>query len=483
MASASALPSQKTAFVPASATVHPENTLAKSTIVDDRRTVKIANADRLMWYMTDDEHPMVVNATVFLEQPISLQSLKDRAEEMVKEYPILSCKISSDFHWTPCRYDPVEHSKTVILSPEQNLQEYIASKLTQGIDFDRPMWEWEVVSKPDEGKHLLLVRVHHVVGDGVALMTLMDHLLGKEPAVWTYKKYHVVPVCATLTCGNPCYLDMVNGKWKTICGLLKLFLMIVFGFIIPIIPLSIMFMWKDPKNPLQMKGAHKKRVCAWSKDMSYEDIANIGHSIRGTVNDTCCAIISGALHRYLEQTTGKRPRRALKCIIPVSVRGKKERYHLNNRVGALFVSLPIGTKSRQRRLSLCKYRMDIMKLSPAVPVAMLFIRMTTKLLGNQLCKRLQFMYSAKASLIFSNVMGSPTEASFLGSKVLGIMGFVPLPGKLGLGVTVTSYNGFIKMGFSADPVALVDPGLFLRLLEEEFDLMRKEVLDKDVETA
>ena len=38
----------------------------------------------------DDEHPMVVNATVFLEQPISLQSLKDRAEEMVKEYPILS---------------------------------------------------------------------------------------------------------------------------------------------------------------------------------------------------------------------------------------------------------------------------------------------------------------------------------------------------------------------------------------------------------
>ena len=59
-------------------------------------------------------------------------------------------------------------------------------------------------------------------------------------------------------------------------------------------------------------------------------------------------------------------------------------------------------------------------------------------------------------------MGSPTEATFLGSKVTGIMGFVPLPGKLGLGCTVTSYNGKIKLGFCADPVALVDPPLFKR---------------------
>lgn len=298
------------------------------------------------------------------------------------------------------------------------------------------------------------------MGDGVALMTLLDHLLGKEPAVWTYKKYHMVPVCQTLTCGNPCYLDMVNSKWKTICGITKLILMIVFGFIIPLIPLGIMCMWKDRKNPLRMKGPHKKRVCAWTKDMSHSDVKDIGFSIKGTVNDTCCAIISGALHRYLEQTTGKRPRGALKCIIPVSVRGKKERYHLNNRVGALFVSLPVNAKTVKRRLDLCKYRMDMMKLSPAVPVAMLFIRMTTKLLGNKLCRQLQYIYSAKASLIFSNVMGSSTEATFLGSKVLGIMGFVPLPGKLGLGVSVTSYNGIIKLGFCADPIALVDPPLF-----------------------
>ena len=61
-----------------------------------------------------------------------------------------------------------------------------------------------------------------------------------------------------------------------------------------------------------------------------------------------------------------------------------------------------------------------------------------------------------------SVMGSPTEAFFLGSKVKGIMGFVPLPGKLGLGCTITSYNGNIKLGFCADPAALEDPALFKR---------------------
>jgi hypothetical protein len=75
-------------------------------------------------------------------------------------------------------------------------------------------------------------------------------------------------------------------------------------------------------------------------------------------------------------------------------------------------------------------------------------------------------------------MGSPTEATFLGARVGGIMGFVPLPGHMSLGVTVTSFNGSMRFGLVADPNALTDPALFGQLIEEEYQILREECLGK-----
>ena len=65
------------------------------------------------------------------------------------------------------------------MGPNETMEEYLGSVVALPIDFNRPMWEWTFVSKPDTNEHVLVVRVHHVVGDGVALMTLLNHLLGK----------------------------------------------------------------------------------------------------------------------------------------------------------------------------------------------------------------------------------------------------------------------------------------------------------------
>mmetsp|Transcript_32063 Transcript_32063/g.74001 ORF Transcript_32063/g.74001 Transcript_32063/m.74001 type:complete len:737 (-) Transcript_32063:34-2244(-) len=442
--------------------------------VDDGSFIKIANADKLMWYMTDEEHPMVVNGCVLLESPISLGHLIERSLELVQEYPILSCKISSDFRWVPVQFDPSKHSSSVVLGPHETMEEYMGSVVALPIDFNRPMWEWTIVSKPDTNEHVLVVRVHHVVGDGVALMTLLNHLLGKE-AMPLFKRSHIIPMCRTITCGDPCLVNVAEGNWKAFCGVTRLLCMVL---LFPLIILSIVFLGRDKRTVLTQKSAHRARVTWWSKKLSHETVTNIGASIHGTVNDTCCAILSGALAKYLERMEGKRFRGHLKCIIPVSVRSKKETYQLNNRVGALFLKLPVGATTPRRRLELCKHRMDWLKLGPSVPVTMLFIRLTTKMLNNWLCNFLQQTYSQKATLIFSNVMGSPTEATFLGARVGGIMGFVPLPGHMSLGVTVTTFNGSMRFGLVADPNALTDPALFGKLIEEEYQILREECLGK-----
>jgi len=443
--------------------------------VDDGSFVKIANADKLMWYMTDEEHPMVVNGCVMLESPISIRHLIERSLELVQEYPILSCRISSDFRWVPVQFDPTKHSSSAVLGANETINDYMGTVVALPIDFSRPMWEWTLLSKPSTGEHVLVFRVHHVIGDGVALMTLLNHLLGKDSMNPTFKRKHIIPVCNTLTCGDPCLINVAEGNWKIFCAWTRLICMVLF---FPLIILDLIFLWRDKRTVLTQKSAHRARVTWWSAPVSHETITNIGKSVHGTVNDTCCAILSGALAKYLERMEGKRFRSHLKCIIPVSVRSKKESHQLNNRVGALFLKLPVGAATPLRRLKLCKQRMDMLKLGPSVPVTMLFIRLTTKLLNNWLCNWLQQSYSSKATLIFSNVMGSPTEATFLGARVSGIMGFVPLPGHMSLGVTVTSFNGSMRFGLVADPNALTDPELFGRLLVEEYNILREECLGK-----
>ena len=293
--------------------------------VDDGSFIKIANADKLMyvacalrcalyvarctghprtthslthpipptrWYMTDEEHPMVVNGCVFLESPISHRHLVERSLELVQEYPILSCKISSDFRWVPVQFDPSKHSTSVVLGPNETMEDYMGSVVALPIDFSRPMWEWTIVSKPDKNEHVLVVRVHHVVGDGVALMTLLNHLLGKEAVNPTFKRKHIIPMCRTLTCGDPCLVNVASGNWKTFCGLTRLLCMVLF---FPLIILNIIFLWSDKRTVLTQKSAHRARMTWWSKKLSHETVTNIGASIHATVNDTCCAILSGAL--------------------------------------------------------------------------------------------------------------------------------------------------------------------------------------------
>ena len=38
----------------------------------------------------------------------------------------------------------MEHTTTKVLGPDEDLQEYVGSQLSKGMDFDKPMWAWEV---------------------------------------------------------------------------------------------------------------------------------------------------------------------------------------------------------------------------------------------------------------------------------------------------------------------------------------------------
>jgi len=56
------------------------------------------------------------------------------------------------------------------------LDHYVEKKklLSDSIDTSEHLWEWHVFLT-NENKHAFLVRIHHVIGDGLSLVKLMTN--------------------------------------------------------------------------------------------------------------------------------------------------------------------------------------------------------------------------------------------------------------------------------------------------------------------
>jgi hypothetical protein len=67
------------------------------------------------------------------------------------------------------------------------------------------------------------------------------------------------------------------------------------------------------------------------------------------------------------------------------------------------------------------------------------------------------IFGAKATAVFSNVPGPSTTLSFAGHPMSDIFFWVPQAGRLGLGVSILSYDGRVRMGVGTDAGLVPDP--------------------------
>jgi diacylglycerol O-acyltransferase len=78
-------------------------------------------------------------------------------------------------------------------------------------------------------------------------------------------------------------------------------------------------------------------------------------------------------------------------------------------------------------------------------------------------------FARKASLVVTNVPG-PQEALHVGGIRLAHVHFwVPHPATLGLGVSILSYAGEVRMGVRADAAVRPVPNRLVRRIERELD--------------
>jgi WS/DGAT/MGAT family acyltransferase len=204
------------------------------------------------------------------------------------------------------------------------------------------------------------------------------------------------------------------------------------------------------KGPL---GREKKAT--WSMEVPLPTIKAIGKSMGATVNDVLLAAVTETLRTYLAGRGESVPERDVRAVVPVNIRAPGDDV-LGNQFGLVYLSLPVAEAGRRQRVLAIKERMDRLKKSPEAFVVYAVLKALGATHGGLQSKVVKLL-SKNATAVMTNVPGPRRALSLCGSEIEDMMFWVPQSGRLGLGVSILSYNDRVRVGIATDIGLVPDP--------------------------
>jgi hypothetical protein len=141
-------------------------------------------------------------------------------------------------------------------------------------------------------------------------------------------------------------------------------------------------------------------------------------------------------------------------------------------MGSVFLPLPIETEDPIERLQIIEQLMNERKGSPE---AKLFFHLLGALgmAPQRTANSLISVFSTRATTVITNVRGPKQRLYMAGSPLETILYWVPQTGRLGMGVSIISYMGEVRIGVITDVGLVPDPEKIIELFHQEFGNLYK----------
>jgi len=313
------------------------------------------------------------------------------------------------------------------------------------LDHDRPLWQAHVVDNVAGGSALVM-RYHHCIGDGTAMMAVAARLFDMPNGA---SRLPVRPAAA-----SPSTVIDTAMRWAGEAGAV----------------LSDLVKWPDPASPFKGEFAARKSV-AWSSPVPIEDVKAIGAPTGAKVNDVLVAAVAGALRSYLRRRGVEPARTTLRAMVPLDLRSPDRVGELGNEFGLVILDLPVSAATPAARLARTKAGMDALKSSAEAPAMHLLLDLFgrgPKALEDIACE----IFGSKASLVLTNVVGPRETIRLAGVPVDRLMFCVPHPGdRIGMGASILSYRGMATLTVIADAGLVPDPQAITQAFNREVAAM------------
>jgi diacylglycerol O-acyltransferase len=346
----------------------------------------------------------------------------------------------------------------VLLRPHKRgraaLQELVSAVATEPLDLRHPPWKVYLVEAAGRGS-AIIAKLHHCMGDGTALVGLLLSLMD-EPAE--------VPANDS---GTEAARRLFRGR-SMAGGILRR------GGTFVRALLGMAALSDDPRTLLRCSLSGRRRL-AWSRSESLRRIQRVAREHHATVNDMLVAALAGALRRYLKAAGEPVDSFDVRALMPVNLRAAAAvDSDLTNRFGLVFLDIPIHCASGEERLEAVKAGMRRLKRSPDS-------RVTFGVLGAMgrapviIEQGLADFFTRKASLVVTNVPGPRQQLHLGGVRLNQLIFWVPHAALLGLGISILSYAGEVRVGVRADEAVLSGPAELVARFEEELaGLLRRQ---------
>ena len=462
------------------------------------RAERMSRVDTAWLRMDNDVNLMMIVGVWLLTPAISLEALRQRIGDKLLKYDRFRQKATADAlgaHWVPDEgFDLARHVVPATLhrdpgeSERHALQRLCGELATTPLDPARPLWQFHLI-EDYEGGSAMIARVHHCIGDGIALISVMLSITdgGADPprrrrkaesedpaehdwlsdavlkpltdltvkAIGMYgqgvgKSMEVLSSPGALMGGVSGGMDLARTSLKVVNDVAALALM-------------------PDDSPTLLKGKPAgRKVVAWSEPMSLDHVKTVGKGLGCTVNDVLLSCVAGAIGQYLRARGEDPAGKEIRAMVPVNLRPVDKAWQLGNRFGLAPLVLPIGIDNPVERVYAVRRRMDELKGSyqPLLAFAVLSV---SGLFIKPVQDAVLGMFAKKATAVMTNVPGPGVPLKFCGSTLRQNMFWVPASGDIGVGVSILSYGGGVQFGLITDQQLCPDPQAIIDRFEPEFE--------------
>lgn len=457
---------------------------------------RMSRVDTAWLRMDNDVNLMVIVGVWLLDRPLSIGALRERIAAKLLQYDRFRQKVVVDTlgaRWVDDDDFDLAHHMTLALlevlpgqSERQALQRLCGELAMTPLDRSRPLWQFHLVEHY-EGGSALVVRIHHCIGDGIALISVMQSITdgGSDPprrrrrqkqdgidaefdwladAVLRPLTDLAVKAISMSGSGVARSIEALGQRsFDGSVGAARTGVKVVNDVA------ALALMADDAPTRLKGRGSGHK-VVAWSEPLPLNDIKTVGKALGCTVNDVLLACATGAIGDWLAAEGDDPAGKEIRAMVPVNLRPLEQAWQLGNRFGLAPLVLPIGIANPVARVYDVRRRMAQLKGSWQ-PLLAYGVLAASGLFVKPLQDAVLGLFSKKATAVMTNVPGPAVPLKMCGATLRQNLFWVPASGHIGVGLSILSYGGGVQFGLITDRALCPQPQAIVDRFGPEFEAL------------
>lgn len=336
----------------------------------------------------------------------------------------------------------------------EELNELVGHLAGLPMDRSRPLWQMWVIEGYEDGKVVVLSKMHHATVDGASGSNLISHLCSLEP-----DSPAIASVGKPRPHQSPGELELLGrGVLTSLARPLGVARLLTPSAQLVTRTVSRARQGTAMAAPFSAPRTSFNGTITGHRSTAFANldldlVRSIKKATGTTVNDVVLAVSGGALRSYLE-ARGELPETSLLATVPVSVRDSSRRSNGANKVSALFARLGTDIEDPLERLEVMAesnrhgkehhnaISADALQDWAEFAAPRTFGLAVRAYAGLRLAERHPVVHN----LVISNVPGPPVPLYFMGARIEALYPLGPVFHGAGLNITVMSNNGVLNVG-------------------------------------